>query len=91
MGLVQVMSRLPGPVYVPEAMMTVSPLAAASVAAWMVGYWLGTKSSAQSALEASNNIAPANIALFIFLPFPIEIINIIPLPICPCPQVSTKE
>jgi hypothetical protein len=53
-------------------MMTESPVTAASIAAWMVENWPGTKRSAPKAVEARNNIAPANIALFIFLPFQIN-------------------
>ncbi len=35
-------SLFPEPVYVPSAISTMSPGTAASIAAWIVGYWLGT-------------------------------------------------
>jgi hypothetical protein len=46
------MSRLPSPLYVPGAMMIVSPLTAASIAACIVGYSLGTSRSLPEEIEA---------------------------------------
>src|SRR5882672_921757 len=53
-------SLLPGPVYTPSATTTVSPGAAAAMAAWMVGYWAGTwRSLAKVAVEQAKRAAPA--------------------------------
>jgi hypothetical protein len=53
------MSRLPVPVYVPGAIMTTSPAVLASIAAWTVGYPLGTYRSTAMVLapERSHIVA----------------------------------